>query len=204
MNYLDFNRQFKKFKIFSLNDIKKADPGFYRARLNELQKKGYLIKIINKYYIFSDLTVDEAMLFFIAHKIHSPSYISCEMALSYYSVIPESVFQIISVNAKKTCIFNTPIATFKYQKLKSNFMFGYQLIKSQTIFFKIADLEKAILDYLYFHRELKTNLDFDSLRFNKMLLAEKLNLQKLTNYLKIYENKQLTKRVDALKTYIYN
>jgi len=204
MHYFDFYQQFKKFKIFSLNDIRKSNPNFHRTRLNEWQNKNYLIKIINKYYIFSDLNIDEAILFFIANKIHKSSYISCEMALAYYSVIPEFVFQITSVNAKNTCAFNTPIATFKYRKIKSKLMFGYQLIKNQNIFFKIADLEKTILDYLYFEKNLQTALDFAGLRFNKILLAEKLNLQKLNNYLKIYQNKKLIKRVTALKKYIYD
>ena len=98
MRFLEFRNALKTFTLFSINEIKKIDNNFHRRRLNEWQEKGYIKKIIRGYYIFSDLEVNEKVLFEIANKIHSPSYVSFEMALSYYHLIPESVYVITSAS----------------------------------------------------------------------------------------------------------
>ncbi len=91
MQFIEFKEKLKNYIVFSLQDIKKIDKNFYRSRLNEWQDKGYIKKIRRSYYIFDDLNLNEAILFLIANKIYSPSYISFEMALSYYGLIPEAV-----------------------------------------------------------------------------------------------------------------
>ena len=129
MNYIKLKNFLKDYTIFSLNDIKMIDSSFYRRRLNEWQDKGYIKKIIRGYYIFSDLEINEQILFEIANKIYSPSYISLEMVLSYYHLIPESVYGITSVSTRRTYSFITPIAEFIYKTVKPQLFFGYNLIK---------------------------------------------------------------------------
>lgn len=89
MQYIELKEALKGFTVFSLMDIKKVDSSFFRARLNEWQDKGYIKKVIKGYYIFSDIELSENVLFDIANRIYSPSYVSFEMALSYYHLIPE-------------------------------------------------------------------------------------------------------------------
>ncbi len=125
MQYNLFKSSLKDFTIFSLNDIKQVDPRFHRRRLNEWQIKGYLKKVIKGYYIFSDLEFNENILFEIANKIYSPSYVSFEMALSYYDLIPESVYGITSASTRRTYNFKTSIAEFNYRTIKPQLHFGY-------------------------------------------------------------------------------
>ena len=128
MQYIELKESLKEFTIFSLADIERIDSNFYRRRLNEWQDKGYIKKIIKGYYIFSDLELSENILFEIANRIYSPSYISFEMALSYYHLIPESVYGITSASTRRTYKFKTPIAEFSYRTIKHNLFFGYNLI----------------------------------------------------------------------------
>jgi len=72
MQYIELKEALKDFTIFSLNDIKKIDSRFFRSRLNEWQDKGYIKKIIKGYYIFSDLKLNEDVLFEIANRIYNP------------------------------------------------------------------------------------------------------------------------------------
>ena len=72
MQYLELKQQLKDFLVFSLDDIKKVDQAFYRRRLNEWQDKGYIKKVIKEYYIFSDLEINESVLFVIANRIFDP------------------------------------------------------------------------------------------------------------------------------------
>ena len=86
------------------------------VQLNQWKNKGYIKKIIDKYYYFSDIEIDELFLFFAANKIYSHSYISFETALAFYNLIPESVYIIRSASARQTYIFQSEIVEFQYTK----------------------------------------------------------------------------------------
>ncbi|MEI7621267.1 MAG: hypothetical protein WCJ51_01910 [Candidatus Moraniibacteriota bacterium] len=196
MQYLELKQQLKDFLVFSLADIKKVDPAFYRRRLNEWQDKGYIKKVIKEYYIFSDLEIGEPVLFVVANRIFDPSYVSLEMALSYYGLIPESVYEITSVSSRKTYTFDSQLAKFNYRKMKPELMFGYQLIMYQGHSFKMAEIEKAILDFFYFNSKLKTEGQFEELRINRDAFQEQVNLEKLRQYLAQFKNKELESRIN--------
>ncbi|HLD31136.1 MAG TPA: hypothetical protein VJB41_03005 [Patescibacteria group bacterium] len=196
MQYLELRENLKKFIVFSINDILKVDPNFHKQRLSEWQKRGYLKKIVKGYYIFSDLEINEQALFIIANKIFDPSYISLEMALSYHGLIPESVYGITSITSKKTYTFTSELAEFSYNKIKPELMFGYELIHYQDQNFKIAEVEKAILDFFYINPKIKSEGDFYELRINKEIFREKVDMIKFKNYLEKFNNKSLAKRVN--------
>lgn len=202
MQYLELKQQLDDFLIFSLDDIKKVDPAFYRQRLNEWQNRGYIKKVVKKYYIFSDLKINESVLFVIANKIFAPSYISLEMALSYYGLIPESVYGITSVSSRKTYAFDSQLAKFNYRKIKPELMFGYQLVQYQSRNFKIAEIEKAILDFFYINSKLKTEGEFEELRINPDTFRERVDIEKMKKYLTQFKNKALEKRINKFIKFI--
>ena len=204
MKYLELKSELRDFTIFSLNEIRNIEPDFHRRRLNEWQDKGYIKKIIRGYYIFSDLQLSEEALFKIANRIYLPSYISLESALSYYHLIPESVYGITSISTRKTYHFRTSIGEFIYRTLKPSLFFGYDLIKFQEKYLKMASIEKALLDYFYLHSDVETEQDFDSLRINREMFFEKMNEEKLQNFLRKFNQKKLTGRINHFWSYIKN
>ena len=204
MKFLELKSEFKDFTIFSLNEIRNIEPDFYRRRLNEWQDKDYIKKIIRGYYIFSDLKLSEEILFKIANRIYSPSYVSLESALSYYHLIPESVYEITSISTRKTYHFRTSIGEFIYRSLKPSLFFGYDLIKFHEKYSKMASIEKALLDYFYLHSDIETEQDFESLRINKEMFFEKMNEEKLMNFLEKFNQKKLTGRINHFWSYIKN
>ena len=204
MRYIELNESLRDFTIFSLNDIKKIDKNFHRRRLNEWQNKGYIKKITRGYYIFSSLTLYENVLFEIANRIYNPSYISLEMAFSYYHLIPESVYGITSVSTRRTYKFKTSIGEFAYRKIKPNLFFGYNLVSYKDKRFKIASIEKAILDYFYINPNIKTEVDFASLRMNKDLFLKQINEEKFYGFLKEFDQKRLTRRVNSFLEFMKN
>jgi len=204
MTYNELKEQLTSFIVFTLNDIRKVEPSFYRARLNEWQSKGYIKKIRRGYYIFSDSKLDEQALFLIANKLYAPSYVSFEMAFSRYGLIPESVYGITSATTKKTASFKTPLGEFIYHKIKPSLMFGYNLISYQNQNYKMAEIEKAVLDYLYINPQLETEADFFELRFNGQEFLAKADMQKINQYLAVFKNKNLNKRVDNFLQFIKN
>ncbi len=204
MRYMEFRAALKTFTVFSLNEIKKIDKSFHRRRLTEWQEKGYIKKIIKGYYIFSEVELNESVLFEIANRIQDPSYISLEVALSYYHLIPENVYRITSVSSRRPCNLNTPIAEFNYRKIKPGLFFGYQLIPYNGKYFKIGQIEKIVLDYFYLHPHLKSESDFDSLRINPNRFWSQLNEVQLNNYLEKFSCQQLTKTIKSFLEFMRN
>lgn len=203
MNYIRFKEHFINLPIFSLGDIRKIEPAFHLDRLTDWMRNGYIKRIIKNYYIFSDIKVAEETLFFIANKIYDPSYISMESALSFYKLIPDQIFAITAISSKKTATFNTPIATFLYRTLKLHAFFGYRLVKFNNFNFKIAEPEKAILDYFYLNTDLVSADDFCEMRINEDEFKEKIDLDRLKKYLKLFQNKSLERRVEKFLKFIY-
>lgn len=195
MNYIYFQKELKELPIFSLSDLMKLNEKVYHHRLIEWQKKGLIERIANGVYKFSDVELNELKLFFIANKIYSPSYISLESSLSYYNLIPETVYNITSVTTKKTSRFNSKYGKFFYRKINTNLFWGYTLIQTDNLTIKIAEPEKAILDYFYLHAELSNLNNVLELRLNVNQIREIINFEKLDKYLILFNNKQLNKRI---------
>ncbi|MCF6241604.1 MAG: hypothetical protein L3J74_09695 [Bacteroidales bacterium] len=199
MDFLAFKSRFDKYPVFSNQEINKQFPNFNKMNLYHWQQKKYILKLRNNWYTFKHQKSDEYFLFYVANKIYNPSYISLESALTYYGLIPEASFSITSVSTLKTMIFSNNLANFYYASIKKEYFFAYRLIKHNQQVIKIADKEKAILDFLYLRKNIKTKEDIESLRLNKVLINESLNFQKMFNYLEIFKSKTLDKKIHLLK-----
>ena len=205
MHYIEFKDSLKDFTIFSLNDIRRVDNRFFRTRLNEWQNKGFIKKVIKGYYIFADLELNENVLFEIANRIYTPSYISFETALSWHGLIPESVYGITSVSTRRTYTFKTSLAEFSYRKIKPQLFFGYDLVEYRKgKCFKIACMEKTILDYFYSNTFIRRDDDFAGLRINKDVFFEKINEKRLNDFLETFRQKKLSIRIKSFLEFMKN
>jgi predicted transcriptional regulator of viral defense system len=198
MRYLEFQNAFKQFPVISRGDIEKVFPGYDARRLTEWQEKGYITKVRNGLYTFADTPVDEAMLFYISNRAHVPSYVSLESALSNYSLIPEAVFTTTAVSTQNTAAYATPLGHFQYRHIKASLFFGYKLIRTPLCTFKIAEPEKALLDYLYFN-PLNSEEDMEALRLNPSETHALLESSRMKNYLTLFKSPTLRKRIRLLK-----
>lgn len=202
MQYIEFRKIMGGFPVFSLADIRQADPKFHRRRLNEWQEKDYIKKVIKGYYIFSGLPLEEKDLFEIANRIYAPSYVSFEMALAYYGLIPESVYGITSASTRKTMRFKTTMGEFSYRAIRPKLYFGFEYLTGSGRQAKIASPEKALLDYFYLHPELSDADGFREMRVSREVVSEKINHKKLMSYAGVYAQKSLKRRVEAFWEYI--
>jgi predicted transcriptional regulator of viral defense system len=198
MSYLDFRTALYSFEVFCIRDIEKMFPKFDSRRLVEWQRKGYIQKLINKWYVFADIPIDDRLRNRISNCLHRPSYISLESALSHYGLIPEAVYSVQNITTKKTIAYETIAGTFNYRNIKAQLFFGYEVDNSQTIPLLIASPEKAILDYLYLNHQLNTIEDIEGLRLNLTTFNETINKNRLTSYAACFESKTLNKRLNLL------
>jgi len=199
MSFLEFQTIFREFPIISITEIKKYFPNYDVNALTRWKRKGYINKIKNGYYQFSQTQIEgERELCFVANHIYRPSYVSLQTAMRWYDFIPEGVFMLTSVSTHKTVSFKTPIGTFSYRKIKPSLFFGYRIESIKNHYFKIASPEKTILDYLYLHADIKTEADFYEWRLNSFEIKDAINLNTLDNYLTLFNSKALDKRVKGL------
>ncbi len=202
MKVLEFLQSFRDLPAFSIVEIEKRFPGFERENLQNWQKKGYLRRIRNGFYGLADGVRSVADLYFVSNKIYAPSYVSLESALGHYNWIPEGVFLVTAVSTLKTSNFATPVGHFSYSNVKPALFFGYSILTERGNGIKIAEPEKALLDYLYFHPELREPADFGALRLNYRQIKSDIDLQKLGDYATLFGSKALDARLSTLNKLI--
>jgi predicted transcriptional regulator of viral defense system len=199
--FIEFKNQLDKWPLISLSEIYKAFPMLDKRRLSEWCQKGYIENVKRGFYRFTDQPINQGVTYFTANKIYSPSYISLETALAYYQVIPEAVFISSSISTLNTTKLSTSMGNFTYQHVKENLFFGYVLVSLNGLIVSLANLEKAILDYLYLYPELNSVDDFEALRWNKEVLKQ-LDFNLFSDYLQLFNSKRLGKRVQILNKYL--
>jgi predicted transcriptional regulator of viral defense system len=204
LSYYVFQQELAIFDVFSLGDIKKIFPNFDSRRLVEWQEKGYIEKIINRWYRFKNQFLQESLIWWASNRIYGPSYISLETALSFHGLIPEGVFQTTAICTAKTQSFTTPLGHFDYRNIKPSLFFGYTIHRVNDKPIKIADIEKTLLDYCYFNKNLNNISDFEGLRLNISLLQSQIDVEKMADYLALSESPTLEKRVSNLINFIQN
>lgn len=204
MQFIEFQDRLAAYPVFSLKDVEKIFPKFSYRQLDRWGKKGYLKKVKAGFYCLLGDEISRDFLFYTANKICSPSYVSLEMALKHYGLIPEEIFQITSVGTKKTTHFDTSLGNFSYRHIKAGLYWGYRLVDFAGQKYLLAEPEKAILDYLYIHPNLKTEDDFREMRLNLDEFNAQIDLKKLNTYLVTFKNKALSNRVKIFLNTIQN
>ncbi len=204
MNYLSFRQQLSSFRIFSSKDIEMLIPGFNKMNLVNWQKKNYITKLRNGFYMFSGTPENELELYSIACKIYQPSYVSLETALNYYGLIPEGVFSVQSITTLKTSSFSNSTGVFNYYNLKKSAFSGYILLPGLQGAIKIASPEKAILDWMYLRAVIGAKEDFAHYRLNVNVMKELVDIEKMESLGGLFDSKKVLRCAGLLKAYIYD
>jgi predicted transcriptional regulator of viral defense system len=203
MRFREFEATIKKLHAFNLNDARKIDPYFHRQQLTYWHNQGYIKPLAGGYYALWDRPIDEKYLFLVANKVYEPSYVSMESALAYYEIIPETVLGVTSISSRKTKQYKSNWGVFSYRSIKPQYMIGYQIIEySPGYKFKIASLEKAIVDYLYLNSDIHSIADFEELRWNQAQLHHLLDRSLFSKYINIYDKRALENRIDTFEEFL--
>jgi len=203
MSFLEFKDKMFDLACFNIYQIYAWQPGFDRNNLTRWTKKGYLIRLRQGYFAFSEYKHKPDYALYFANRIYRPSYISLHTALAFYGMIPEAVVQITSITSLKTASFTNYFGEYSYNNIKENLMFGYDLkpiADNRTIQF--AAPEKALLDLLYLYPFYDNEQELEELRLDEDYLQEDLNKELLMDSCDKFQSKALDNRVKLLfKTY---
>jgi len=203
MNYLEFREQWHELGCFNVYQIRAWKSEFDRSNLTRWVKRGYLSKLRQDWYAFSDLKEKPDMARYVAQRLYSPSYISLHSALSFYGIIPEEVTSITCVTSNRTTQYNNDFGHFSYQTVKPALYFGFkQMPFSPRGYYLLAYPEKAIVDLLYLYPQYNTAEDMLELRFDEWWMQEELDKERLRSFAIESGSKAVQNRVKLLmKTY---
>ena len=186
--------------IFSIGELELLYPGLDKRRLYEWQLKNYIIKLRNGWYCLPEFLRENYSSWIIANRVHEPSYLSLESALSFHGIIPEGVYMTTSLTTNRTIRLSMAGSSYSYSSIRNDLFFGYELIETAYHHRKIrmAEPVKALIDFFYLHPEYNTEQEILQLRLNGPALSEVILLEKLRLYLSRYQNLKLEKRISTM------
>ncbi|MBI4972635.1 MAG: hypothetical protein HZC16_02320 [Candidatus Omnitrophica bacterium] len=197
MNYFELISALKKNRVslFSLSDIKNLfpdeKPKTLKNNLVNWVAKGRLLKLRKDLYEVVEPGMDSrAPDLYIANRLYAPSYVSLETALSIYSVIPDIASGVTSVTTRPTRTFKNKYGLFLYRTCQKRAFTGYKLMLYEGVKVYVADIEKALVDFLYYRLRDGYSLDFKEERLNKKIL-KKADWQKALRYAALCNAKTL-------------
>lgn len=182
-----------------------ASPRVLQNQVNKWVLRGDLIKLRRGLYTLNPnerkVGLSKKLL---ANVLYSPSYISLEYALSFYDMIPEGVYAITSISARKTSEFTNELGVFIYKSIKTDAFFGFTSQKDEFGYnCLIATPEKALLDYFYFNvpaaQKIKEDFFDESMRLQNI---SQIDLKKLKDYAQEMNVKKILKIVEVLEKWL--
>jgi len=172
-------------KLFTSLDYQRILNLDYQAAKRSITRyidAGFLVKARKGFYFIKANPPHE---FEIANKIYQPSYISFETALSFYGIIPETIYEVVSATSRITRAFNVNDIKYSYKKIKKDCFNGYKPIKIKDATVLIAEPEKALVDYLYLVVLGKRKLAYERVDLSK------IKKSKLLSYAKQFQKKKI-------------
>ncbi|MFI5412843.1 MAG: hypothetical protein ACHQX1_03040 [Candidatus Micrarchaeales archaeon] len=173
-----FLKYFEKFPAFTVKDVKlflrknRADKSYYKIFLHNMIKSRRVFIIRRGSYTLHDDPM-------IAGFAFTPFYYGMETSLTHYKlwdyVTPISIITTNRIRKGSIELLGRNASIRKVQRDK---FFGYSMIQYKDTYIPMADIEKTLIDSVYFHA-----------RFSKQVyaaMAKKINRRKLNNYLKHY------------------
>ncbi len=172
MKYInEFFEDFKDKYIFSANDVKrflsyrKANNDYYKIFLYNLTNEDKIHKIRYGYYSFND----NIMLTGFSYK---PFYYGLESALSLLNLWEQETNPVIITPLHiRTGIMQYEGRNYIVRRISREMFFGYQYIKYFNFYMPVSDLEKTLMDLVYYNEKIPDYL-FNNIRkkANKKIL----------------------------------
>lgn len=179
--------------IFSVDELKAA--GFSYYKINQLVEKGTLLKLNKKYYENTSYQGEESDFCYVP--AYAPKGVVCLMsAASYYNLTtyrPESVDVAIQRKSKISTIPDWPVLSVYYYA-DDRFEMGVETVKKGKNQFKIYDVEKTVVDIVFFREKVEIE-EMKEILVNYLRRKDR-NLNRLLRYA------ELLKCGDVMKTYL--
>ncbi|MDG7048996.1 MAG: type IV toxin-antitoxin system AbiEi family antitoxin domain-containing protein [Nitrososphaerota archaeon] len=173
----------KENPYFTISDVKRvAGQRYAYLIINKLMKRGEIFRLGRGVYSrYSDPSL--AVYYF------KPAYIGLQDAMSYHNLWEQETVPIIITCRKVRRVERTVFKTRMVVKaISPNYFFGYEFIETGDFSVPVSDVEKTLIDLIYFREWVK---DYGK------LFSGKVDLNRLNEYLERY-SPRLRKTIDKL------
>ena len=168
---------FKKTPVVTTRDIKLIINKYGRKNytylfIHNLIKNGRIKKVIKGFYTIHEDPIVAVFCF-------KPAYIGLQDALSLHNLWEqESNIVIITAKKARSGIRRILDSNIIVHRINPKYLFGFELIKYEKFYIPVSDVEKTLIDFVYF----KESLDKKVLKEIK----RKVDKKKINKYLKYY------------------
>ena len=137
--------------------------------------------------------------FVVAAVLHSPSHVSLESALAFHGLIPEAVYSVSSVTARRSRFFDTPFGHFSFQRVPADHpRAGVSAVRvDESSWAFVADPIRAIADLVYLRKEISWNCHGVSFLTESMRIEEEDLWEMASGDLETVRNSVRDKRTRA-------
>jgi len=152
MNWNKVLEKFADLPLFhsSMLRVFDDDPAHIQIQLSRWSRSGKLRQIRRSWYLIEEpyrrRDVSDAL---IANTVVQPSYLSLEWALWFHGLIPEAVFNPVSVTTARSVEFTAGGRSYYYHHVQPAFFTGYEQAGHGGEIVLVAAAEKALLDKIY-------------------------------------------------------
>lgn len=181
--------KFSKSKVFSLRDVrilfkdKNISKDYSKCLVSNLKTSNNIYKITKGKYTFQDDIICAGFAF-------TPFYYGLQEALSLHNLHEqETNLVIITTNKIKPGVRQIMNTNVCLRRIDPKYFFGFDFIKYYDIEIPVSDVEKTLIDFVYY----KEPLSKDVINNIKKIL----NRSKLKKYLLKYPN-HIKKKIDFL------
>ena len=126
-------------------------------KISDLEKQGNIIRLKRGMYVVSpQVSKKHISTELIANHLYGPSYVSMESALRFYGLIPERVFNTVSMTLKRSRSFKNQFGLFSYISCPANYYpIGISPVVQDDYAFLISSPEKALCDQIAYTPKLQ-------------------------------------------------
>ncbi len=136
--------------------------------------------------------------FVVANHLVPGSYVSLQMALAHYHLIPEHVALITSVTTQRSGTFENKFGRFSYRHIHTSLFYGieYRLLVNDQYAY-VATPEKALLDLIHYRPQGDSIEYIESLRLQNL---EILDLKRLHHLAERAGKPKLKRAANVIET----
>jgi predicted transcriptional regulator of viral defense system len=165
---------FKKTPVVTTRDIKLylKQKGYSYLLLSNLVKQGKIKRITKGFFTIHDDPLTSVFCF-------RPAYVGLQEALSIHNLWEQET-NVVIVTTRKVRIGIHEIlgSNVLVHRINPKYFFGFTLLKYGEFFVPVSDVEKTLLDFIYFKQPLSKDTISE--------IKKNLDVNKLKNYLKVY------------------
>ncbi|MGH2638685.1 MAG: type IV toxin-antitoxin system AbiEi family antitoxin domain-containing protein [Rhabdochlamydiaceae bacterium] len=185
----DVIRTFSKeeYPVFTINDVRMLlkgrgiSDGYLHLLLHNLLKNGKITRISKGIYTFHD---DAAVVGFG----FEPFYYGLEDALRIRHLSGQGTNPtVLTTRTVRQGVRQFKGRNYVVKRIKAEHFFGYDLVKSSGFWLPVSDVEKTVIDTVYFKSQISVELWSN--------LSKKIDTKKLRGYLDRYNDPEFKKEV---------